>query len=145
MWICLTAVQKISFVIPCAIHPLGSCGHPHNQHYHLQDQIRGLQRELENRDERIRRLEVGSPLGVPSALPPAILYCPYHFPFTVARSLPPPIPQVQLRGAYLGVNNAMRANGLRDSQVPSFHHDRLVFCTAPFFFPHQRYPFLHPP
>lgn len=46
----------------------------------FQDELRSLQRELENRDERIRRLEV------------------------------------QLRGAYLGVNNAMRA-GLRDSQI----------------------------
>ena len=25
--------------------------------------------------------------------------------------------QVQLRGAYLGVNNAIRTNGLRDSQI----------------------------
>ena len=30
-----------------------------SHNFHTQDQIRGLQRELENRDERIRRLEVG--------------------------------------------------------------------------------------
>jgi hypothetical protein len=46
----------------------------------LQDQLRALQRELSNRDEKIRRLEM------------------------------------QLRGAYLGVNNALRA-GVRDSQI----------------------------
>ncbi len=45
-----------------------------------QDQLRALQRELSNRDEKIRRLEM------------------------------------QLRGAYLGVNNALRA-GVRDSQI----------------------------
>ncbi|KAG1672779.1 hypothetical protein FOA52_002767 [Chlamydomonas sp. UWO 241] len=46
------------------------------------DQLRTTQRELENRDERIRRLEV------------------------------------QLRGAYMGVNNAIRS-GVRDSQLTS--------------------------
>ena len=31
----------------------------YHPHLAVQDQVRGLQRELENRDERIRRLEVG--------------------------------------------------------------------------------------
>ena len=40
--------------------------------------------------------------------------------FLVSGVTPPTLPlapQVQLRGAYLGVNNAIRATGLRDSQL----------------------------
>ena len=53
---------KISMLssLSCAARPVVNGGlSTYYPRLAVQDQVRGLQRELENRDERIRRLEVG--------------------------------------------------------------------------------------